>query len=294
MMTRGSDRHFGIRHAGVTAALVSSLLFVAAAQPAAATAPPPTVLYVATPANGGSDLHACAPAAPCATVQHAADVSTKGGTIHVGPGTFPTRLDLSGSSITIVGAGQKQTFLDGGGVAAVIFISQDDFVSPITISDLTIQHGNFKGNGFRNPAGGIEFLRGSLTLDRVTVSANSGEGIYNEGSLVTITDSTVSDNTGIGLQNFEGSSDVSGSTFKHNAEGISDEGCCNSTFTNDTITGNVGDGFSAFNEAQSIIAGSTIANNGGVGIFDALFIQGGMRFGVTVSGTIVEQPQREL
>jgi hypothetical protein len=285
-MTRAWYRPVRLRRAGA-AAVLSTLLLVATAQPASAADAAATVRYVATPANGGSDSNACTQAAPCATVQRAVAVSTAGGTVHVGAGTFPTQLDLTGSAITIVGAGQKQTFLDGGGVSSVIDISQGDFVSPITITDLTIQHGNDKGNDARNPAGGIFFLRGSLTLDRVTVSRNTGEGIFNEGSVVTIRDSTVSDNTGIGLQNFEGNSDVSGSTFMRNAEGISDESCCNSTFTNDTIARNVGDGFSAFNTSKAVITASTIADNGGVGIFDGLFIQGGAVFGVTVSATIV-------
>ena len=84
--------------------LLSGLLVVAAAQPVAgATTSVATVLFVAPAAHGGNDTHPCTQPALCLTVQHAVDVSTPGGRIHVGAGTFVGRVNLTGSSVTIVG-----------------------------------------------------------------------------------------------------------------------------------------------------------------------------------------------
>jgi hypothetical protein len=259
-------------------------MFLAVVAPPAAAVggSAPTVLYVATTANGGNDSHACTQAAPCATVQHAADVSTSGGTIHVGAGTFPTNVVLTGSGLTIVGIGQSKTFLDGGGQAGVIRIAQDHFGSPITVSDVTVQH----AVGSRSNPGAITLLGFSVNLIRTTVAANTGIGVFTDSGLVTMTDSTISDNTGDGLKNFEGGTDVSGSTFTGNGFGISDESGV-STFTNVTIAGNAHGGFSASNTGRPTITASTIANNGGAGISEGGFIQGGLVAGVTVGSTIV-------
>ncbi|MCU1468472.1 MAG: hypothetical protein JWM72_4400, partial [Actinomycetia bacterium] len=267
--------------------VLSAVLLVALAQPAAATTTTSaaTVLYVATAANGGNDAHVCSQPSPCLTVQHAVDVSGPGGTIHVGAGTFVGRVDLTGSSVTIIGAGQGKTFLDGAGGQGVVLVSQETLgaANIYTLTDLTVQHSN--GTGGRGHAGGFTLLRGFLDLVRVTVTANIGVGIFNESSSVSIVDSTISDNTDVGLKNFEGNSDVSGSTFTRNRLGISDESS-GSTFTNLTIAGNTGGGFSASNSAHSTITASTIANNG-FGVSELGFIEGGLVFGVTIGSTIV-------
>jgi len=283
-MTRVSDRHLGIRHGAVAAALLSSVLLVAVAQPAAAAAPATTVRFVATPANGGSDLNSCSQAAPCATVQHAVDGSGPGGTVKVGAGTFVGRVDLTGASVTIVGAGQGQTVLDGGGLPGVVKVVQD--VGPTntyTLKDMTVQHSD--ATGVRH-TGAITLLSGFLVLARVTVTANVGFGIFDEAGLVSIADSTVSDNTLTGLDNFEGGIEASNSTFTGNGFGISDESGV-STFTNVTIAGNAHGGFSTSNTGRPIITASTIVNNGGFGLAESTFIQGGQVAGITVGSTIV-------
>ncbi|MDQ1381438.1 MAG: hypothetical protein QOJ71_2157 [Actinomycetota bacterium] len=281
-----------LRRTGVAGGLLTSFaglggMFLAVVAPPAAaiSGSTPTVLYVATPPNGGSDSHACTQSAPCATVQRAVDVSGPGGTIHVGAGTFVGRVDFTGSSLTVVGAGQEQTFLDGGGLPVVVWVSQESSGAPNTyrINDLTVQHAD--GTGAHH-TGGITLLRGFLDLVRVTITANVGFGVFNESSYVSIADSTISDNSATGLENFEGDMDVSGSTFTGNGSGISDESGV-STFTNITVAENTHGGFSASNTARPTITASTIASNGGTGIAEGGFIQGGLVAGVTVGSTII-------
>jgi hypothetical protein len=278
----GHGRKAAVR--ATSTALLSGLLMVAVTQPAAAlTTSAATVLYVATAAHGGNDANACTQATPCLTVQHAVDVSGPGGMVHVGVGTFPTQLSLTGSDVSIVGAGQARTFLDGGGLPYVVFVDQGDSRNTYTMTDLTVQHGN--ATGFRH-LGAVTVSRGVLDLARTTVTANTGFGIFIEGGFVKMADSTVSNNTYTGLDSFEGSMDVSGSTFTGNGLGISDEGS-GSTFTNDTISFNVGGGISASNTSTAPITASTIANNGGPGISEGGFIDSTLRAGLTVGSTIV-------
>jgi hypothetical protein len=272
---------------GGSLTLVIGVLMLALAQPAAAaTSSAATVLYVATAAHGGNDANPCTQASPCLTVQHAVDLSGPGGIVRVGVGTFPTQLNLTGSSVTIVGAGQGKTFLDGEGRASVVFVLQQALGSAntYTVSDLTVQHGN--SSGFRHTAGGVTVLRGFVNLIHATVTANTGFGIFIDSGFVRMSDSTVSNNTDTGLDSFEGAMDVSGSTFTGNRLGISDEGS-GSTFTNDTISFNVGGGISASNTSTAPITASTIANNGGPGISEGGFIDSTFHWGLTVGSTIV-------
>jgi hypothetical protein len=180
----------------------------------------------------------------------------------------------------ILGAGQGKTFLDGAGKPRVVQTQAPG--ARITIADLTVQHGD--GTGSLKTVGGINHLQGVLRLVRVTVTANVGQGVYNEGSGVTVTDSTISDNTGAGLLNFEGSGSAVNSTFTGNGIGISDQGCCGSTFTNVTISGN-GAGFGASNSSRATITASTIADNTGVGLSEGGFISPG--FSLTLAGSIL-------
>jgi Right handed beta helix region len=95
--------------------------------------------------------------------------------------------------VTIRGAGEDQTVIDGGDSGRVMIISGAPVV---TIKNITIQHGHSTNDG-----GGILNF-GNLTLRNSTLTDNEafgdlgGGGIYNfSGSTATLRNSTVTDNT---------------------------------------------------------------------------------------------------
>jgi hypothetical protein len=257
--------------------VVGTASLAAVAGPAVAA----STWQVVTPANGGSDAHPCTVASPCATLARAVSVSAAGDTIRIGPGTFPTNIDLS-SGRTIIGAGMNATFLDGGGTSTVMHCCGSS--ADTTITDLTVQHGN--GTGLLRDPGGIFVGSGGLVARRIAVVSNVGTGIHHDGGGLTLTGSTVAGNT-VGLVNFENGSTVSGSTFTDNGVGIKDEGCC-STFTNITVTENTGDGFDASNTSRALVSAATITGNGGFGLVQSSFMAAGPpSFGSTVRGSIL-------
>lgn len=147
-------------------------------------------------------------------------------------------LDLNGG-LTINGAGQNNTLIDGNGTDRVFDVQSD---AAVQISGVTIQNGNaisgggvttsfdseftltnsrVTGNTATSSGGGI-FARGVLTLSGSRVddnSASGGGGILITGGPVTITASEISDNS------------VSGS-----GGGISSSGTL--ALVNSTVSGN--------------------------------------------------------
>jgi hypothetical protein len=122
-----------------------------------------STLYVATPANGGSDSGNCQSAsAPCATLAYAVSQASSGDTIDVGPGTFTANLSNAlGVSLTIQGS--------TSGDAAVTTIEPVTNSTPVFAAD-----------------------RGGWTLEQVTVNGLSGDALSTDyGSLIDVVDSTV-------------------------------------------------------------------------------------------------------
>jgi CSLREA domain-containing protein len=124
-------------------------------------------------------------------------------------------LDIT-DEVTITGAGQSTTIIDGGGVDRVIHVL---IGSHADIAGVTVQ------NGVANEGGGI-WNFGTLTLIDSTVSGNSavsGGGIYtfNIDQIATITGSTVSGNAtsndGGGITNSGGTLDITNSTVSSNS-----------------------------------------------------------------------------
>jgi hypothetical protein len=129
---------------------------------------------------------------------------------------------------TIIGNGANNTIIDGNGIDRVFFIT-----STVSISGVTIQHGNPSGFGgsiinnggeltlidsaiINNTSGGLNgwgggiFNSGAMTLMNSIVSGNQtgssntyGGGIYNQGPLRIIS-STISNNTTSGSIGFGG------------------------------------------------------------------------------------------
>src|SRR5207245_2747424 len=106
-------------------------------------------------------------------------------------------------SVTISGPRANNLAVDGNGNARVSYIGSG---KTVTISGLTITHGDVAGTNFpANAGGGIFNDHGTLTVNNSTVSGNMayvGGGIFNDGEFgsatLTITNSTVSGNETFG------------------------------------------------------------------------------------------------
>jgi hypothetical protein len=157
-------------------------------------------------------------ASPC-TLRQAISEAVSGDTIDVPAGhiTLTPALGplLINATITIDGAGQGSTIIDGGGASRVIHIDTPDGLSEsnatVTLENLTVTGGSVTRSPAQSLAGGAGIqadTSGGLNLKRVTVSGNTfnastvatnadnigGGGILSLSTVV-LTDSTVSGNT---------------------------------------------------------------------------------------------------
>ncbi|MEM9767768.1 MAG: filamentous hemagglutinin N-terminal domain-containing protein [Cyanobacteria bacterium P01_D01_bin.71] len=200
-------------------------------------------------------------------VQNGVDVAAANGTVNLAAGTYQEGQEVTTSrAITLRGAGQTNTFLDGAGTHRVLNHASAD---PITLEELTVQNGSTAGNGggiFSNGAitltnstvsgnstsdngGGISSNTGALTLNNSTVSGNSstdnGGGVYTRNGLITLTNSIVSNNSsnryGGGVHSRSvitvTNSTVSGNSSRRNGGGLYSRSG-NITVTNSTVSGN--------------------------------------------------------
>jgi predicted outer membrane repeat protein len=147
-------------------------------------------------------------------VQDAIDNASDGDTITLCVGTFMGNLDID-KDLTLVGAGEDATILQGDGVGSVVVLAP---TATVTIRDLRISGGNdvdfgggifstgtlemigvtVRGNSSQTSGGGI-VTTGTLEMTGCTVTGNSsniGGGINNRGTL-TLNGCTVSENTAI-------------------------------------------------------------------------------------------------
>ncbi|NYB52915.1 MAG: hypothetical protein HVN35_10215 [Methanobacteriaceae archaeon] len=135
------------------------------------------------------------------TIQKGLDNVANTRTVYIAPGTYSgqgkTNLDVKTAEVTISGAGQEQTIIDGQNTNQILIINPGE---KVTIKNLTIQKGAVNGDG-----GGI-YNTGILTLNDCRVQDNTasdtttggsaearGGGIYNEGTL-TINNSNILNN----------------------------------------------------------------------------------------------------
>jgi hypothetical protein len=148
-------------------------------------------------APGGRDSGNCqTKSRPCKTIGHAlSQAAASGDTIELAAGIYKEN-PLVSKSVSLVGAGQSATVLDGRRVASTIQTTR----GRITISNLTIEHGKAALGG------GIHSTAPSLTLDKVTVMQNTaagattpeGGGIYASAGNLTLNGSTITTNTAMG------------------------------------------------------------------------------------------------
>ena len=168
-------------------------------------------------APGASEVWVCPtgdcghPAAAYNTIQAGVDAVDSGGAVHVAAGTYTETVIIS-KTVSIDGAGQTTTVIDGGASAPVISVT----VGSVFISDLMVTNGvtpTGQGGGIFNAAtlalarcrvfsnaaefGGGIFNTEALSLDTCKVVSNTaggGGGVFNSGTL-TLTNSTVLSNT---------------------------------------------------------------------------------------------------
>jgi hypothetical protein len=223
----------------------------------------------ATPRLPGT-LDVCPSGCPYAHIQDAINAAASGDTINIAAGTYAEHLDIE-KSLTLLGAGASTTAIDGSNSGTTIGISNT--AALVTLSGVTIQHGNAAGNG-----GGIA-NSGTLTLTNSTIvsntAANSGGGVFNIGTLA-LTNNTLSGNSaGSGGGIAIGSpgtatlvnSTVNGNTARwYGGGGIYNDGTL--TVTNSTLSGNTtanaansGGGIDNLYGATLTLANTVVAGN---------------------------------
>ena len=172
------------------------------------------------------------------------------------------------SDLTITGAGEAATIVDGGGLDRVFHVVND---TQVRIANLTIRNGSVTSAGFYS-GGGILNQAGNLIVERVVMQANhaenTGGGIDNHGNL-SVDRSTFIQNTaavGGGLFN-DAQLSVTNSTFIQNVADRTGGGLDNNndgtTIVNSTFNGNTANqgGGGLFTDSQMDLLNLTIIGN---------------------------------
>jgi len=163
-----------------------------------------TTRYVATT---GTDTGSCtSSASPCRTIGYAVSQSAPGNKVSMAAGTYDEDVVL-GESISLVGASETSTVIDGGGLFSTVQI--DSASATVSLSNLTIQNG-------KSPiGGGIDTNAPVLNLTKVDVTGNAAEptsagapaeggGIYAVGGTITLSKSKVAGNKALGVAGSKG------------------------------------------------------------------------------------------
>jgi predicted outer membrane repeat protein len=197
-----------------------------------------------------ADLNVCQLGCVFPTIQSAVNSSHAGDVIHVAAGTYFENLEVPNQRLTILGAGQDQTVIDGRQLGTVVTLGNLFDPSPaqtVQIIGVTITHG----------------------------SAQNGGGIWVQGVALDLQNSIVSSNFaggsggGILLEAFAVPAKITGSMIVHNRArtggGIMLIAECVAQISNSTIARNTatlqGGGLFADGAAQSTIDTSTFSDN---------------------------------
>jgi hypothetical protein len=191
----------------------------------------------------GSDSNNCkSPQTACKTIGHAISLASSGDSIVVAAAIYTENLTI-GINLKVIGSGAATTIIDGGGTGTVVGISSGH----VTLSKVMIR------NGAKVPNGGGIYNTGTLTINNVTLTANSvasgnqarGGGIFSDGTL-TINNSAISGNTAAG-------------TYAGIGGGIYNSGTM--TINDSTLSGNTASGAGAYGGGISNLAGKATINN---------------------------------
>ena len=217
----------------------------------------------------GTDSATCgAGGSPCKTIGYA--VVTRAGNgdaINVAAGTYTESVTFA-KPVTITGAGQNATKIDGGNANQVLHINTG---ANVAIHKVAVQNGN------GGPGGGI-YNGGTLLLTDAIVVTNtgtaSGGGFFNDGAAtLNLKNVAISGNkakTGAGIYN-DGTATLDTTTINGNAASDSGGGIYNNgalTITNGVINNNsatnagLGGGlYNTMATARTSIATTTLSGN---------------------------------
>jgi predicted outer membrane repeat protein len=180
---------------------------------------------------------------PTAKIQDGVNLASLKGTVNVAAGTYIENVQID-KSVTVNGAGQSTTIVDGNNLGSVFKIGSTNSNIDVILSGLGITGGS-----------------GTLIFGDI----KSGGGIYNKGR-TTIKNSRIFANSATtcgGIGNF-GTATISGSTISGNSAnvggGVGNSGTM--TITGITISGNSAtQGGGVSNQGIATISGSTISGN---------------------------------
>lgn len=124
--------------------------------------------------NVGSDAGNCLDNSnPCLTVSRAVNVAQAGDTIQIADAIYTEILSID-KALTLTGQSRNGTIIQSAAdrlQASDRVISVADDVN-LTLSDLTIRHGNSQARG-----GGLRSVGGNLVIERVTFTRNDAEAV---------------------------------------------------------------------------------------------------------------------
>jgi hypothetical protein len=232
---------------------------------------------------------------PTAKIQDGVNLASLKGTVNVAAGTYIENVQID-KSVTVNGAGQSTTIVDGNNLGSVFKIGSTNSNIDVTLSGLGITDGSGTPVNTFKWGGGV-FNQGRTTIKDCRIFANSadyGGGVYNGGT-ATITGSTISENSaawnGGGFFNAGTGTklSVTGSTISRNVATMNGGGIHNVAGAKLTVTGSTisensaqldGGGFLNINGIATI-SGSTISKNtainngGGIASSGTLTVTGG-------------------
>jgi hypothetical protein len=241
---------------------------------------------LASPAGGGDCTNT-----PC-DLQSAigiAEASGQDNTIHLDSGTYDahllsfTYLAANNTSLTLIGEGADQTFLDGGGTNAVM-VMDTTALGTDSLADISIERITFQ-NGFTNSSDGaglliktnsapVNILQCNFLNNNTNTSNGNGGGLLVEtanSGKITLTsnrfDKNQADGGGGGafLEAVKGDVMVVGNTFTKNVTGgdgggvVAEVALGTITLVGNTFTGNIG-GLSGTSQGGGVFAVGEVGN----------------------------------
>ena len=125
---------------------------------------------------------------------------------------------LADGTLTIVGAGEGTTTIDGAGIDRVFDLQAG---ANLEISDLTVTGGNVSFSPLPIERRGAGFLvrnGGTLTVSNSSISGNSAAGIYGNTSTIEVANSVISNNGVEGIKVVDSVATITNSRIANNAE----------------------------------------------------------------------------
>jgi len=283
-------------------------LAVLAALPRLGYSAPEAITRYVVP--GGADGNDClTPASACEHIQAAIDKSDSGDTINIAPGIYLENLEITDKSVTLQGQGFATTIVDGSNQDRVLFLSDDNAATPmsVVVSGLSLRNGRSDlGGAVNNETATVYLTIINSEIANSTATTAGGGGIYNQGLLnlinVVIRENTASASNGYGggIYNL-GEADLNNTTITNNTAVSGGGGIRNTnlmTITNSLIglnnRSNAGEGGGIANLGtgsrvtliNSIISGNraTVARGGGI-YNDSILISSG----TVISGNLATE-----